>query len=241
MKYRFFIFFITFLAFVSAVQAGKSSKSEKKSTADGDRSVVGSVSPAVVVAGGQSGVINGPLSAENQETLTQLQEKAQGLGAGGGAGIALIEPSNCQSFDSPVVAQAASRTIGGCAPNTCDGCCRYHSAFLTCDTTNTFKQLDCVCNGRTNNANSVIKAVTTGGSTGNGVVAVVSGGQTGGGTTVTSPVSPASPGTTTGSSTSCMNGSEYQKLGTQFTNCSAGIDCAGVTLSDGITPTCCKR
>jgi hypothetical protein len=200
MKFLFLIHFITYLAFVSNVQA-------------------------------QSGVISGPLDPENQETLIDLQEKAQDEGAGG-TGIALIEPSDCVLFDSnPQVKESTSRTIGGCMDNTCDdGCCRFHPAFLTCDTRNVFRTLDCICNERTNNAHLT---------NGDGVVGGPSGGESEGDTTENLPVFPAA-GTTTGP-TNCMNGSPYQNLGQRFTNCAAGIDCAGVNLSDGITPTCCKR
>jgi hypothetical protein len=202
MKFLFLIHFVTFLAFVSTIQAQL------------------------------SGVIDGPLNPENQETLIELQEKAQSEGEGG-IGIALIEPGTCEPFvSSPPNAQvvsSASRTIGGCKTNTCDnGCCRLHTAFLTCDTKNTFKQLDCICNERTDNSH-----LTTGDDVGG-----TSGGESSS-TTENNPVYP-SAGTTTGR-TSCMNGSPYQNLNQPFTNCAAGIDCAGITLSDGITPTCCKR
>ena len=215
MKYHFLIHFITFLAFVSAVQASSSGKGGKGSGSVDD-SVDDSGDEGVGDVGGVGTV---PVGGGNDPV------RAVVVGV-----VHLIEPTGCQPFNTPQVQQCASNTVGGCASNSCDGCCRLHTAFLTCDAQNTFTQLSCVCNDRTNNVHLVNRAATGGSSTGarsairgSGVANV-----------------PA-PGTATVSS-SCMDGSEWQKLGLeQYTNCAAGIDCAGVTLSDGVTPTCCKK
>jgi hypothetical protein len=146
------------------------------------------------------------------------------------------ENHECYPFDDARGQTSAAKTQGSCKNNICnDGCCRYHTAFLTCDTKNDYPHQPCICNELTNN-DHLDKGEDT--PTGEGT----------GGTGVIdnlppvnppdSPIVPDGNAPTIGGS-SCEDGSQYQELGLPYTNCSSGSGCAGV-LDDG-RPTCCKR
>jgi hypothetical protein len=164
-----------------------------------------------------------------------LQDKAESQGAGGN-GSELIEPRQCLSFDDASVKLSAAKTVGQCKTNSCSGCCRFHTAFLTCDTKNTYRRQQCVCNERTNNAD---RGATTGDTT---ETATATGDATTGTEAPTG-------GTTTGSiaigagiseASTCANGSIWQESGFSFKNCASGAQCAGINTNAG-TPTCCKK
>ena len=156
-----------------------------------------------------------------------LQDKADKQGAGG-TGIALIEPSQCKDWNDPLVQLSASRTVGSCKENKCDnGCCRYHTAFLTCDTKNAYTHLSCACDATEPIDDN--RDVPT-----NGNDSVVIG--------VTPPPQPLPVYPPVGQEKddhTCQNGSVWQGLGFDYANCSSSADCEGV-LKNG-EQTCCKR
>jgi hypothetical protein len=200
----------------------------------------------VAISGQQAGAPGGAgsLDAEAQAQFEKWQAKSNSQGAGG-SGIPIIEIHPCKPFDLPLVQESASRTIASCKTNICDdGCCRYHTAFLPCDTRNTFKYLSCVCNDRTNNTHLDDRA----GGGGGGGVDIGGGGSSVGGITGSQPPQPwpvypavgGQQGNPTGIGPgSCANGSPWQEQGMDYQNCAAAADCVGVLKNGG--QTCCKR
>jgi hypothetical protein len=189
----------------------------------------------------------GDLDADAQAKFDSLQAKAQSQGAGE-SGIAVFEPFPCKLFTDALVQSSAGRTVGSCETNTCDGCCRYHTAFLTCDTGNIYPQLTCVCNDRTID----VRAVDDGGGSAGGGVDTGGGGSTGGGSTVSVPPPSPSPlpafptadvqqgNPTETDPASCANGSIWQQTNTlNFQNCASSADCNDILIKG--VQTCCKR
>jgi hypothetical protein len=64
---------------------------------------------------------------------------------------AVTERRPCLDASSGIVQQSRQRTTDdSCASLSCPGgCCRYHTAFLTCDESNSFPHQQCVCNENT--------------------------------------------------------------------------------------------
>jgi hypothetical protein len=70
----------------------------------------------------------------------------------GTTGSMLVEKQQCMAPTHPLVIDSQSRTSGSCQALSCGGgCCRYHTAFLICDTKNLYPHQPCVCNADTNN------------------------------------------------------------------------------------------
>jgi hypothetical protein len=62
----------------------------------------------------------------------------------------LEETKPCIDFSNPLAVASAAKTTSSCKNNGCGGgCCRYHTAFLTCDTKNNFPHQACICNDLT--------------------------------------------------------------------------------------------
>jgi hypothetical protein len=64
----------------------------------------------------------------------------------------LEENKPCMDFTDPLAVASAAKpdTSSECTNNQCGGgCCRYHTAFLTCDEDNDFPHQQCICNGLT--------------------------------------------------------------------------------------------
>ena len=160
-------------------------------------------------------------------------------------GRALEEKKPCMSWDDDRVTRSAALTSSSCKTNSCaEGCCRYHTAFLTCDDDDDFPHQPCVCNDITDNSHlqstekeedrETPTGTTSGGGSVGGIVTNLS----------SAPVPTPAPGPTSvtiqsNNAGSCSNGSPYQNLGLPFTNCNAASDCEGV-LINGVQ-TCCKR
>jgi hypothetical protein len=165
----------------------------------------------------------------------------------------LEEKRPCIAFDSPqaVASKDEPGTTSECKTNQCSGgCCRFHTAFLTCDKDNDFPHQACICNGITAEpketaptGNVAVTPVATPvvapsrapvpPSVATPVVAPSRAPVTTPTSVITSPIA----GTT--QAASCANGSVWQTLGRSYENCAIGSDCAGI-LENG-KQTCCKR
>jgi hypothetical protein len=135
----------------------------------------------------------------------------------------LEEDHLCIVFDDPlaIVASNTATTDEACRLNLCnDGCCRFHTNLLVCDTKNDLSHQSCVCNERTNNDHLENMA------TGNEATGGDNGGIDGG---FQIDVLPAS----------CVDGSPFQALNLDFPNCFNASDCDGVLKNDHVT--CCKK
>ena len=69
----------------------------------------------------------------------------------------LIERQNfCLDWNNPAVQDVATRTPDSCKTGVCGGessCCRFHQAFMKCDTKNEHTTLACICNENTRSNN----------------------------------------------------------------------------------------
>jgi hypothetical protein len=166
-----------------------------------------------------------------------LQAKAESQGAGGNVEV-LFEPRQCLPFDDQTVQVSAAKTVGQCKTNLCAGCCRFHTAFLTCDTSNIYRQQQCVCNDRTNNGGGGILGVGDGGTIGAGTITggttgtvITTGGTTGtviatGGTTGTVITTGGTIGTGTGTATGDTTGTGTTSEGSIATGSNGANTCA---------------
>lgn len=142
----------------------------------------------------------------------------------------LIETKPCMEFSSPEVTGPASSTMGSCQNNACDdGCCRYHTAFLTCDQENDYTHQACICNDITNNTHIEDK---TGDDSG-----VIDVGQN-------STSAPIIIDGDDDSESTCDGGSVWWSIlnetAPEHKTCTNSTGCDGVTMN-GNQVTCCKR
>jgi hypothetical protein len=153
------------------------------------------------------------------------------------AGLLLEETHRCVEWTNPNIQGSIDRTTDSeCAINGCrseGSCCRYHTAFLTCDTDNTYAHQPCVCNEWTsgNRAGPGLGTIGTGVPRANGHGPQVSTSNRAGNQGMV-----ANPST---GPTCAGNGSAWQTLGLDYQNCAVAADCFGV-VKDG-EQTCCKR
>jgi hypothetical protein len=179
------------------------------------------------------------------------------------SGECIEEDRLCMESNSTAAIASAALTTGSCKTFDCpSGCCRYHTAFLTCDEEDEFSHQACVCNDSTNNTHLVDRGATP--APGPGVIVVTPAPAL---VIVATPPPNASPMPTTMPSvspmpsdstmpslapvtsspegdradgdTSCANGSVFQTAGTGYANCAANSDCAGIMVNGA--QTCCKR
>jgi hypothetical protein len=155
-----------------------------------------------------------------------------------GPGGPLMESHQCYPQTDSLAIASAAKTQGACKDFYCPrGCCRYHTAFLTCDIDNNFVQQPCICNELTN-PNLVDRSGSTSGTTGGGSTINVLANST-----LASPANPPTPTTVqlNINPSTCENGSPWQNLYLPFTNCTTTPDCANVTEANGRRRTCCKK
>eukprot|EP00525_Craspedostauros_australis_P000848 CAMPEP_0198113960 /NCGR_PEP_ID=MMETSP1442-20131203/5489_1 /TAXON_ID= /ORGANISM="Craspedostauros australis, Strain CCMP3328" /LENGTH=270 /DNA_ID=CAMNT_0043771169 /DNA_START=805 /DNA_END=1617 /DNA_ORIENTATION=+ len=165
---------------------------------------------------------------DDEEMFVMPRRRYAKSGKGGDSNINKLLHFPCVDFEHPEVQAAKDMpdTDALCLTNSCDdGCCRYHSSGLFCDTSFRFPYAACVCNANTDREANITIPIDF----------------TIDPTLAPSTVPPTTPTPIVGSDTPdtdiCLEGSFFQDETTH--NCDQASACQGVTIGGRVT--CCLR